>query len=239
MKKFIIFIGIAFSLLSCVNNNNKHKLTQIEDLLKADNINTASAIMDSMDINHMSNEKEYNYYNLLKIQILSREYKSIPENIMDSCVRYYEKVNDKKRLAEAYYYKGGVLYDNGDVIDGLYFFKKAEDNIGEEDVIAKFKIYSSMAFCNFESENYNLSLHYAKKCTEAALKMKSKDRLLFSKYYEFLGYAKLGMSDSANTCLRQFIPYIKYGNEEDQRICNAEVCAHYVLQKNMHLHMNI
>lgn len=236
MKKELSLIFILVILfLACTGNDNLDRLNSIRELLAKDKVDLANSELSNINAKKLLGEFEYNYYNILKVQILSRQYEDIPEEILDSCINYYEKVHNYPFLGESYYYKGGMLYDANKVSDGIVCFKRAEEivrNYVKEDSQLLYKIYESLAFCNFESENYQMSLKYSKRCSLLSKYMKSPERYLFSKYYESVNYAKLNKQDSADNCINEYMPYIKYGSKEEQSCCYAEVAAYYLRQKD-------
>ena len=217
MMRYIPIFLFVFAFVSCSRHSNMQELSHVNNLLMADSIDFAATQIGKINTAALSDD-DRQYYNLLKVQILSRKYQPIPDGMIDSCVNYYEKTNDKEKLAEAYYYKGGELYDKGMVPEGIAYFKKSEHLAEEYSFQLKYKNFSSLAYSNFESGNYRLALEYAKKCTDAATKMKSKGRLLFSKYYEYICFEELGKEDSAEMCLREYAKYIKYGEKDFQRV---------------------
>lgn len=220
--------------ISCSENKKSQELSNINEDLMHDSVDAALKKIQSIKPYELANEEEYNYYNLLKIQIFSRKFQVVPSNLIDSCINFYKKIGDKDKLADAYYYKGGVLYDNKNIQEGVLLFKQAEtlaDNVGHNTLL-QYKIYESLTFCNFESANYFEALLYAKKCVNAATRLKSPERYLFAKYYESISYNKLGKQDSADICTKQYIPYIKYGDKDIQRDCLAEVSAYYLNKKD-------
>ena len=229
--KHLLIILITFILFACRPGSAIQKLSYVDSLLVHDSINKAEKQLAVINENGMSQEELY-YLKLLHIQILSRKYEPIPNGIIDSGIVYYEKYNDKAKLSELYYYKGGELYDRGNVSEGIVYFKKAEKLAEGGSLQVKYKIYSSLAFCNFVSENYHISLEYAKKSSKIAIDLRSPDRFLFSKYYESISFDMIGNHDSANICTKQYIPYIKYGTKEEQRVYFAEVCAYYITQND-------
>lgn len=228
IKKIATCLFLPIILFACSAKDHSDELKRIDSLLAQDSVEAAIVSIRKIDVKSLRDEDDYNYYNLLSVQIASRNYNPISKCTIDSCVRYYEKVFDTRLLAEAYYYKAGDLYDNGNVAEGIHYFKKAEKLIGKASPNLQYKVWSSLAYCNFESENYQLSLDYAKKCSFASEQMKSPSGYLFSKFSEYICYGKLDKKDSAGICLKQFLPYIEYCKDGDKSGYYAEVSAYYL-----------
>ena len=97
--KHLLIILITFILFACRPGSAIQKLSYVDSLLVHDSINKAEKQLAVINENGMSEEELY-YLKLLHIQILSRKYEPIPNGIIDSCIVYYEKYNDKAKLSE-------------------------------------------------------------------------------------------------------------------------------------------
>ena len=146
IKKIATCLFLPIILFACSAKDHSDELKRIDSLLAQDSIEAATVSIRKIDVKSLRDEDDYNYYNLLSVQIASRNYNPISKCTIDSCVRYYEKVFDTRLLAEAYYYKAGDLYDNGNVAEGIHYFKKAEKLIGKASPILQYKVWSSLAY---------------------------------------------------------------------------------------------
>ena len=114
MKKRIIFI------LLCNNNKSYEKLREIDHLLSIDKSESAYKEMNKIKTTDLNNERDSSYYFLLKTQTLYRLYKPVTsDSMINYSIKYYEKTNDKAKLAQAYYYKGVIINELGRVKDAI------------------------------------------------------------------------------------------------------------------------
>ena len=214
-------------MLGCTGDTPNFKLLHIDELLRKDSVEEANAQLKLIDKKYLISENDVFFYKLLKIQILSRQYKTIPCKLLDECIEYYKKEGNDNNLATAYYYKGEKLYEEGEVTKGITLYKKAQKYANLNDIQLCYKISEALAYANSNSGNYNIALNYIKQCCDYAQQLKSADRYVFSKYLETINYARLGFADSSEMSLKQYIPYLYKTDPNFRRIYLAKVCVYY------------
>ena len=78
------------------------------------------------------------------------------DSAINFCIKHYERNNDKRHLAEAYYYKGMLLADMGDNNGSILYLKKAE-TIGQDidNPQLRFMTHLNLAYVNAEEKAYH------------------------------------------------------------------------------------
>lgn len=121
MKKvrLIIALFVSVQLFVCCTNGERTNtsLVQVDSLLRGGFVDSAYIKLGSVLPSQLRSEADSSYYFLLHAQASYRMYKpAAPMKWLDFAIRYYLKIgHDAEKLASAYYYKGMLLYENGDV----------------------------------------------------------------------------------------------------------------------------
>lgn len=104
-------------------------------------------------------------HDLLLTEVRYKLYKPIDNDSLISCaVSYFEEMHDLMHLANAYYYKGVVLYDLNSKENAVTCLKRAEELAeGLNDELLRNKIYENLSYINLKSSNNELALHYSRK----------------------------------------------------------------------------
>ncbi len=112
MKRLFYYLLFGTAILACSPSSSyHHQLAEVETIIE-DNPDSARALLYEIPFSLLQEGKETALYNLL---LTMADYKLYYPFADDSRIRYsadyYEKSNEKNRLATAYYYLGAINYD--------------------------------------------------------------------------------------------------------------------------------
>ena len=211
MKKLLYFIAPFFLAVACDNQGIKERLNDIDSLIVKEQYDSACVILNEFDKVSMSAEDQAHYY-LLKTQLGFITNNPLPsDSLLDLAITYYNKVEDKEKLANAYYYKSYRSEINEDYSQAIMYSKEAERlALGVNNKRLLYKISESLAYLNGLCENNILQLKYAKKALNLAQDIQNKGWMAIS--YNIISYTffNLGQYDSALVYVERSIPYIDY-----------------------------
>lgn len=107
-------------ICSCSQNKTMNKLTQTDSLLDRLETDSVKKMLCGIDTLNTSQESKV-YYKLLYSQyqyIVDDNFQDT--TLLNDCIRFYEKKNDKEKLARSYYYKGECCFRNKDIQKALF-----------------------------------------------------------------------------------------------------------------------
>ena len=219
MKQASLIVVGFLMLLSCQNGSISKKLTEVDSLVFKEEYDSAYQMISSIDETTIKNQEDQAHYNLLKVQTgyLANKPAASPDSLLDEVIEYYQKRNNSKKLADAYYYKAIGYCNNKEYKKAIQLFKEAEllaDKTGNK--YQQYKIAEGIAFVNRMDKAYDLQLKYAKKAYSLAKALDKKNWIAYSCYTIEFAYNKLGFEDSAYFYLQQIPLYIKYANKNEK-----------------------
>lgn len=218
MKKNIIYLSvIVLSLTACNGIQVTEKLNQIDSLVVKEKYDSADSILKGLVKVSMTADDQAHYY-LLTTQLgYLTNHPLSSDSLLDLAIIYYNKVKNKQKLANCYFYKSYRSEINKDYPQAIRYIKDAE-RLGKstDDLRLQFKIAESLAFLNSLCGNDLLQLQYAKNALLLAQRVNNKNWIAYS--YNRIGYAfaNLGQYDSALIYIEKIIPYIKYVYDSDK-----------------------
>jgi tetratricopeptide (TPR) repeat protein len=164
------------------------------------------------------NDETRAYYNLIATRLLYREDKPIRnDSLIDFSISYYRKSGNSAKLAECYYYKGGICEDRGNTKEAIDYLKKGEYlSKGLKDLNIIHKIDELLASVNENHNEYAVSLHYAKKALALSRKAHNANWTANALQYIAVDYNNLGKNDSALAYFDQAKNLIKYASPSSQ-----------------------
>ena len=123
-----------------------------------------------------------------------------PMKWLDFAIRYYLKIgHDAEKLASAYYYKGMLLYENGDVRNGVLNLKNAEFIAAKStDTELRHKIFESLSVVNDDAGEFRMAISYAKKSLAESEKSGNVNWLAHAYNNLAVLSSKIGRSDRAS-----------------------------------------
>ena len=219
MKQASLIVVGFLMLLSCQTGSISKKLTEVDSLVFKEEYDSAYQKISSIDETTIKNQEDQAHYNLLKVQTgyLANKPAASPDSLLDEVIDYYQKHNNSKKLADAYYYKAIGYCNNKEYKKAIQLFKEAEllaDKTGNK--YQQYKIAEGIAFVNRMDKAYDLQLKYAKKAYSLAKALDKKNWIAYSCYTIEFAYNKLGFEDSAYFYLQQIPLYIKYANKNEK-----------------------
>ena len=218
MKSVVYIIFFLHLLVACKGVQITEKLNHVDSLVIKEQYDSACVIMKDLNNVIMSAEEQAHYY-LLATQLgyLTKQPLS-SDSLLDLSIKYYIKVENSQKLADAYYYKSCRYRINGDYLKAIEYSKKAEQQANNtNDINLKFKIVENLSFLNGLCENDQLQLQYAKRALKYARRLQKKNWMAYSYNKISFAFANLGQYDSAYYYIEQSIPYIKYVKDADKK----------------------
>ncbi len=202
---FIPLLSIVFA--GCRHESNKNaKLEAIDSLLSRGLVDTAYAEIGDIKSIDLQSVDDSAYFFLLRAQAEYRLFKPISSmKSLDFSIQHYlNNSSEKEKLASAYFYKAGFLYDSHNTKNALEYIKNAEF-IAEktDDTELKHKIYEGLLIINEEAGEETTALEYSKKSINVSLKAKRNDWLAHAYNNIAVVYAKMKQKDSSNVYLKK------------------------------------
>lgn len=167
MKAFIyIILSLSILTISCKNDSRMMTLLESIDSLNHNGYyDSAYSELVKITPKDITGDGEKAYYDLLKTKVtLINDQMPESDSAINFCIKHYERNNDKRHLAEAYYYKGMLLADMGDNNGCILYLKKAE-TIGQDidNPQLRFMTHLNLAYVNAEEKAYKTGIKYAQK----------------------------------------------------------------------------
>lgn len=164
MRRFIESIFVCFFITACTQLNGYRQQLESAEAMIEDNPDSAWTIIKDIPVSLLGEGEDKALYNLLFTEAAYKLYKPFKDDsLINYSVKYYESVNNTKHLATAYYYKGSVVEELGNISEATLYYKKSEElaNIGVDELL-KAKVYESLRYINCNSGDFKLALHYSK-----------------------------------------------------------------------------
>lgn len=225
MKK-LIYAAIAILLLTTGCKNESHNYTRlktIDSLFVTGDKTVADSMLKEIDENSIKDNNTKAYFYLMKATA-DIMLKGIPgdTDVIDFCIKHYEKTGNDTMMARSYYYKGLHQFFKGNNKEALYFLKKAEskDREAETPWLRDF-IYANLSYINSVLGAKNTALHYAKKELEYALKINKPTSICFAYNNVAKEYYDMGKKDSALILIFKIEPYL-------DKVRNIEMRSHFL-----------
>lgn len=200
-KAYIIAIFVA-AFMACSENYNREmykSLAKADSLLMKENPDSALKELTTIGRPDDNDRKCKAYYGLLVTQaryLLNMNADSTAN--IDYAIKYYEKTNDKEKLARALHWKAGLLREAEKYLEAIEAEKGAEANVNaDKSPMLAMRIYDTMSWLNDQTGNYPLAKEYAFKQLKQAERLKDKERIADAHYQIANIYTQLEKTDSA------------------------------------------
>ena len=199
MKKIIYFGVLILLSATCSNNGVIEKLNEVDSLVIHEQYDSADNLMAKIDTFLINNAETKAHYYLLKTQLACVLRKNDSINLLDNIIiPYYKETNNKEKLAEAFYYKGYINIQNGNIPEAITNYKRSEEQAAyTSNIRLKFKISENLSYANMVSGNYPFQLDYAQKSAKLATIIDNKGWIAFSLINIALAHSNLGNTDSS------------------------------------------
>lgn len=223
MKNYLNLFAVILILTACHDMRTSDRLNQIDSLVVREQYDSAYAVLNSLNEATMTADDQA-HYRLLSTQLGYLTNQPLPsDSLLDLAIIYYNKVGNKLKLADAYYYKSYRLVLNEDYPQAIMYCKEAERlAINSHNSRLLFKITENLAYLNGLCENSLLQLQYAKKALSLAQKSQNKTWIAGSYNIICFAFANLGRYDSALVYVEKSMPYLDnmYMNGKAQYLTN-------------------
>lgn len=235
MKHILTIIFLIITITACQRHSKVHTaLVQADTLLAKEENDSALRQLLKIDTAMITSESDRAYYNLLYTNTLFRLQLPVnSDSAIDISIKYYEKSQDKSKLARSLYYKGMTIYErNGDIKKVIECVKKAEyiaENAGEEALLNS--IYANLSTINYHTRNFNTALDYAKKSLDLSKKLGNKKMIGLSLNKISNAFTNLMQFDSSMYYSNKIIPYIKYIKSKEYVGVITNISADFYNQK--------
>ncbi len=231
----ILFLLVILSqFTSCARRSVTSQLVRIDTLLQQDKPDSALLGLSQIHQSMLKDKDDYAYYCLLKTQTLYRLYKPIGDSLIDISVKHYKAIEDRNKLARAYYYKGSIMYTANDRQGGTKVMKDAEQLVRYTDPWTAYKIYERLADINFRQDISILSISYARQALRYANLLHNADWQLYSMNMLAENYKCLNKSDSVDYFIKQCLPLIGKSTGEFKTYFLSNIGEFYI-KKNPRL----
>lgn len=215
MKKHVWKLLACISLVTvgCNHPDGGEQLSQIDDLLAQDEVDSAYQCLTEIPLADMKSEADSAYYYLIQTEINRRRRQpSTSDSAIIYSVRHYKNTSDKIKLARALYYQGVTTYNKYRMPETILLIKQAEELANHaDDLRLQYKICEALSYYNGEAHEEDLRKYYALKGLSIAKTLNSKDRQSTVLLDLIASYLKTGAKDSAliytNEC-SALIPYM-------------------------------
>lgn len=167
MRKFLVILCAAFSLLSCNESSREKKV--LDEIKEVGNHDPLAALVSYDSIRREmegASDYIYNRYELLGVRLHDKA-DILPTS--DSCIRrlvaYFERKGNNADKQEAYYYAGSVYRDLQDSPRALEYFLRSADCAahGKVDSVLLRNCYSQLSGVYYRVQDYENSLWAAKR----------------------------------------------------------------------------
>lgn len=212
MKKNIIYLSaIVLLFIACNGIQVTEKLNQIDSLVAKEQYDSADSILKSLaNVSMTANDQAHYYLLATQLGYLTNHPLS-SDSLLDLAIIYYNKVENKQKLANCYYYKSYRSYLNQDYTKAILESKEAEKLAkGTNDISLQYKIAQNQSYLNALCGNAILELQYGKKALSLAQAIQNKNWMAYSLNKISFAFNNLGQYDSALLYVKKTIPYIKY-----------------------------
>lgn len=217
MRKLVSLLFVLSILAGCHQGSMSEKLNEIDSLVAKEQYDSAVILLNDVAKAPLADEDQA-HYNLLATQLgYVTNHPLESDSLLDLALNYYNKVGNKQKLADAYYYKSYRSELNKDYSQAIRYGKMAESlmkNINNPHI--EYKIVESLSYLNGLCENDLLQLQYAKKALSIAQRAENKEWMAEAYNKISFSFANLGQYDSALVYIEKTIPYLDYVYDSDK-----------------------
>lgn len=193
----------------------------------------------------LSTEEAKAIWGLLLVQARDKTYgKNLPDSIsspdsrvlVQNAISYFEKNENPKRLAEAYYYKGQLLEDEHKYTQALPYILKAKEFITSlDEPLFSYLICQNLGSLYRYQKLYDNSLEQLRQANKYALRSKNRERIFYT--FTELGrtFVESAQMDSAAHYFYLSYEYaLKLEDKKLQALASNDLSAFYMaLDKNL------
>lgn len=162
---YVFFLFFITGLMSCSHHSGLYE--HAEKIMSQHPDSVLTLLSTIQDVNDLS-EKDRAMYYLLLTEAQNKTYvKPTSDSLITIAVEFFDKTEDWERKAKAWYYKGRVNQDLGDVLHAQDYYLKVlqeEDKIDDNALLGR--INNSMGMLYTYQEVYERAIPYQQKALE-------------------------------------------------------------------------
>ena len=229
-SNIMLFFITALLLLGCDADNAVHqRLENVDSLIGKGEYQQAYERLTAMENAELADSDAWHYYHLLKTRVLFSLRKPVDnDTVIDKCMAYYKKENDKDKYTQSLYYKGMLLSNKGETAGAITYVKKAEQqalDMGNQSLL--FRIYSNLSYLNMIADNDTKALQYARKTYHAAIKSGDNGNIANALERLCAAFSKLEEYDSVKHYNKALVEYVAHAIKPDKARILASISANY------------
>ena len=208
---------IIIFILSCHKPDAvSDELCRIDSLLTSDKDSIAMMRLNKIHT-RVKKRDDVAFYNLLKVRAMYKLNIFVKnDSIINTCIDFYSKNNNRKMLAESYYYKSVTNYDKLNVETGIKDMKLAEQiaALANDDAL-EYRVIEKLFLYNCDAAEYETAINYGRKALKVAKKTNNQDYITYAYLSLAVSNKWLGQLDSARFYIEKCLENIKYLRQYD------------------------
>ena len=216
----IIFALSCLIAASCSNRTGyNHRLDVADSLLNAGAVDSAYSELCSIKPQEIRTTEDSAFFYLLHTQATYRMYKPVKSmEGLNFAIRFYSDGNrNREKLATAFFYKGNILYGNGDAKNGIKYLKNAEFIAeGTKNHELRHKIYEAFVVINEAADENAIAMKYSWKSLRESEDANKKNWIAHAYNNLAVIYAKEGEKDSSEIFLKKSMVLLKFIPKRDR-----------------------
>lgn len=215
----ILTLTCLFAASCSKNTGYNSKLAAVDSLLAAGAVDSAYSEINAMKPEEIRTTEDSAHFYLLNTQAAYRMYKPIKSmEGLNFAIRFYSDGNsNREKLATAFFYKGNILYGNGDAKNGIRYLKNAEfiaEKTNNHEL--RHKIYEAFVVINEAANEDRTAMKYSWKSLNESKIAKKKNWLAHAFNNLAVLYAKEGKKDSSEIYLKKSMALLKFIQKRDR-----------------------
>lgn len=215
--RVITLIGLLCLLLvGCEQKeNNANLLLRQADSLMESQPDSALALLQTIPSPHKLKGREQADYCLLLTQAEYKNYLPFTsDSLLTIAIDYYQTVNDKASLGEAFYYEGCFYNEQKEYIRAAEQYKRAETLLKKtNDNVMLALLYNAMGHLNRKSDLKEEALQQFKKALYYSERSGQVYHIAMNMQEMANSYLAFDKSDSAGIYFARIVPYLDQCNE--------------------------
>lgn len=242
MKKFPFAVAIIFLLLAaCSNHDIRSRLNQADELIGADELDSALSVISVIDSTSIHSEADRAHYYLLNARLLYCLYRPVADTaqIRWAADYYSSHDNDNVKLGNAFYYLGMLELEDNKIAAAAAHLKKAEEAASlTDDLNLRHKIYDALSTLNFLTGNISLALKYANLTLDCGKRTGNNLWLAYSYNHLACIHDRIGNADSAWSYIQKCVPFTHTLNDNERSMIYCMLGDFYIRKGDYDMAVN-
>ena len=202
-------------LVGCTSSPYGEQLSVLEELSETHPDSTLH-LLEAIPSSNLKEGEERAMYYLLTTKTLYKLGRPVDrDSLIDYCIDHFSKAGSTYHLANAYYYKGMVCYQQGRKDEAFVRLKDAE-RLAKKDTseLLRNKLYENLFKVNYDAHNFELSLDYAHLFLNSSKLMEDRELVCRALGHLSVTYHILGRRDSAHYYQDRCMAMMEDGDEQ-------------------------